>query len=214
MPWVKLETKMTEVSEMDHLYAALHHYDLEGVRQHLVGANDPDEDGWTALFFASTQHFDAAMQYLILDGKANVNHRDVCGRTPLMIATAAVCVEGMRVLLAHGADPNAVSDCGNTPLNIALYACDVAAVHTLVAHGARVSPCFFSHNTVLNRVLRTAVKIRVAFLWARVRQFVTARVVAFYLMELAVARHCAPGGKYRAEDRRAFISYVPSSSRS
>jgi hypothetical protein len=53
---------------------------------------------------------------ILLDQHAAIEERDGLGRTPLMLATMRGQIGMVRLLLAHGADPNAADNTGNTPL--------------------------------------------------------------------------------------------------
>jgi hypothetical protein len=52
----------------------------------------------------------------LLDQATFVDERDEAGRTPLMLAVAGEQLDMVRLLLAHGADPNAADLSGLTPL--------------------------------------------------------------------------------------------------
>src|SRR5258708_20217073 len=53
---------------------------------------------------------------LLLDQGVAVDARDADGRTPLMLAVAQGRLGILRLLLARGADPNAVDNAGHRPL--------------------------------------------------------------------------------------------------
>ena len=56
--------------------------------------------------------------WLLLEHDAEVNRRDNCNRTPLLLAMRRAWFELAWVLLEHGADPNAENNNGETPLQI------------------------------------------------------------------------------------------------
>jgi len=67
---------------------------------------------------------------------AELTQRDKSGVTPLLYASAMGSPEGMKILVAAGADVNAADNGGSTPLLWA--ACDPARVSILLANGANV----------------------------------------------------------------------------
>lgn len=75
-----------------------------------------DESGLTPLMHAATASNTAVLE-AFLDGGASVNAADQGRRyTPLHFAVQKARADIVRVLLAHGADPNAQDVFGNTPL--------------------------------------------------------------------------------------------------
>jgi ankyrin repeat protein len=76
---------------------------------------------------------------LLLDYRADVNLRANSGRTALIIAsTYAGNLQGIRLLLAKGADPKAVDEAGDGPLGGAAGTGDVEMLKELLAAGASV----------------------------------------------------------------------------
>jgi hypothetical protein len=67
----------------------------------------------------------------------DVDARDPGGRTALILAASHGQAKSVDVLLAHGADPNAVDANGTTPLRAALAADQPAIVAALRRAGAR-----------------------------------------------------------------------------
>jgi hypothetical protein len=67
----------------------------------------------------------------------DVDARDPGGRTALILAALHGQAKSVDVLLAHGADPNAVDANGTTPLRAALAADQPAIVAALRRAGAR-----------------------------------------------------------------------------
>jgi ankyrin repeat protein len=74
----------------------------------------------------------------ILEGaKVEVTSRSPDGDTPLHVMTWREDVEGVKVLLKAGADPNAIGDMSETPLHVACRVASPAIVEALLAAGAR-----------------------------------------------------------------------------
>jgi uncharacterized protein len=66
---------------------------------------------------ARTREYPHERRFLVAIG--SVAWVDLTGQTPFLRAAAAGDVEVMRLLLAHGADPNIATDAGTTPLMVA-----------------------------------------------------------------------------------------------
>ncbi|WP_374116668.1 ankyrin repeat domain-containing protein [Streptomyces gilvus] len=79
--------------------------------------------------------------------------RDRLGRAPVHYAAAAGDVDGLRALLADGADPGAVDAGGWTPLHFAAQAQVPAAVEVLLAAGVVVDAVDRHGNTPLSRAV-------------------------------------------------------------
>jgi ankyrin len=67
---------------------------------------------------ARTKEFPHERRYVV-GGIGSVAWVDLTGQTPFLRAAAAGDLEVMRLLLAHGADPNVATDAGTTPLMVA-----------------------------------------------------------------------------------------------
>jgi ankyrin repeat protein len=94
--------------------------------------------GSTALLAASLKYGSSAVVAQLLEHGAKVNVADPDGWTPLIRAAASSDVESMRLLLAHGADPNA-ADVALTPLTAAIWYGNLEGVRVLLANGARAN---------------------------------------------------------------------------
>lgn len=66
-----------------------------------------------------------------------LNTADVEGDTPLHVYLWRNDAWAARVLLEHGADPNAVGDMGETPLHVAVREASVETIAALLKAGAR-----------------------------------------------------------------------------
>jgi Ankyrin repeats (3 copies) len=69
-------------------------------------------------------------------GEIDVDSRDAEGHTALMLATLHGQTEAVKLLLAHGADPNAADSHGTTPLQAAVAGSQTAIVKALKRAGA------------------------------------------------------------------------------
>jgi ankyrin repeat protein len=102
----------------------------------LVNARGPE--GSTPFMYAAL-YSDASMLEQLLKMGANPNLKNDAGATALM--WAATNLEKTRVLLAHGAEVNAISDDLRTPLMIAAgIPAGGPTVKLLIEHGANVNP--------------------------------------------------------------------------
>ncbi|KAJ8681724.1 hypothetical protein QAD02_017516 [Eretmocerus hayati] len=71
------------------------------------------------LFVAASNPHMKCLKFLLKSGLFNVNERDYFGCTPLHKAAYCENENNVRLLLEHGADPNATSNHGETPFMIA-----------------------------------------------------------------------------------------------
>jgi Ankyrin repeats (many copies)/Ankyrin repeats (3 copies) len=115
------------------------------------------------------------MVELLLDHSADVNSRDIIGRTPLDWAIQVDSKEIVEVLLAHKVNPNERDGGGNTPLHKAVaMAHQVSysqpwsrnAAEGLVAHGADVNAYNNAGETPLHLAAQQADTNAVEFLLA------------------------------------------------
>ncbi|MER5599270.1 ankyrin repeat domain-containing protein [Streptomyces sp. NPDC002265] len=79
--------------------------------------------------------------------------RDRSGRTAVHYAAVDGDVDGLRGLLARGADPQAADAAGWTPLHFAAQAQEPSAIEVLLAAGASVDPADGHGNTPLWRAV-------------------------------------------------------------
>ncbi|MCA1960982.1 MAG: ankyrin repeat domain-containing protein [Desulfomonile sp.] len=126
-------------SPEQQLRQAAHAGELAGIKALLnKGAriNDADEEGWTALMWATLADEPEAVK-LLLDRGADVNAKDKLGRSALYWAAMEGNAEIMEILLARGADVNAKEKKrGWTPLMRAVVKGRSDAVEMLLANGA------------------------------------------------------------------------------
>lgn len=105
-----------------------------------ISIDSPDERGFTSLMRAASQnspHQIAEMQMLLVHG-ANVQAQNITGQTPLITASwRSNSLPALKLLLAHGADPNACDKEGWTALHCAADEAGAGTVSCLLAHGAR-----------------------------------------------------------------------------
>jgi ankyrin repeat protein len=92
--------------------------------------------GGTALLAASLPYGSSSVVAQLLARGASVAVTDLDFWTPLLRASASGDVESMKFLLAHDADPNAVT--GFNPLTAAVWYGNLNGVRLLLAKGARV----------------------------------------------------------------------------
>lgn len=78
----------------------------------------------------------AAARELLSAAKCNIHHRTDMNQTPLHITAMMFMPPVMELLLARGADPNALDSRGRTPLMSAARAGDEKAAHQLLMAGA------------------------------------------------------------------------------
>ncbi|XP_050430101.1 ankyrin repeat domain-containing protein 17 isoform X3 [Adelges cooleyi] len=126
-------TRMRAETKNDNktLVEACHEGDVGAVRKLLTegrSVHETSEEGESLLSLAcSAGYYELAQVLLAM--QANVEDRGIKGDcTPLMEAASSGFVEIVRLLLAHGADVNALSSTGNTPL---MYACAGGHVDTV-----------------------------------------------------------------------------------
>lgn len=78
-----------------------------------ANVNAYDNDGWTALFHVT--HEEAAKQ--LLEAGAKINIKDICGKTPLIVAVEGDFNVVVRCLLENGADPDIRDNDGKCALD-------------------------------------------------------------------------------------------------
>lgn len=115
--------------------------DLAAARHLLALGFDVDEEagdyGMRPMCSAGHSGTPEMIRFLIEHGAGSV--QEACGssqRTVLHEAADGGNVDGARVLIEHGHDPNGRPSSGRTPLHIAIEKRDVAFVQLLLEHGA------------------------------------------------------------------------------
>lgn len=78
---------------------------------------EPIDDGATPddILMAAALEGDADRVARALRAGANTERRDAAGRTPLLLAVTGDHIDSARILVAHGADPDALDDRHDTP---------------------------------------------------------------------------------------------------
>ena len=100
-------------------------------------ANQYSGDGFTGLGFAAFfGHVEVARALLAANADAKLAARNALAVSPLHSACAARSVGIVKLLLAHGADPNAVEGSGLTPLHTAAGLGERELIALLLAAGA------------------------------------------------------------------------------
>ncbi|KAL8575540.1 hypothetical protein ACOMHN_059604 [Nucella lapillus] len=137
-----------------------------------ASVNSPDSKGYTPLHRALGQNL--AIIRRILERNPDLEALDRAGHTALLRACFMKSDEKViRLLLAHGADPNIANFDGITPLHFVCQDTDLDLIETLLAAGARVNvaaihgmtplcvACHLGHADVVRLLLRHHAKIYV-----------------------------------------------------
>ena len=130
------------------LHAAIHRGHRDMVHLLLEGGADTETrcgDDNTALYMASSRRCAYIVRQLIIhDADLNVEcpgfsmYNDYANWTPLHEASSEGTSPIVRVLLEHGANPNAPDKFGETALHIASWHGDITVVKLLLEYGAKV----------------------------------------------------------------------------
>ncbi len=100
-----------------------------------VPPSSAEKDGYTGLLAAASRG-DAVKIKILTATSAQVDARDVHGRTPLHVAAFGAHHVAMRALVAAGADPNALENDYYDIVTIAAVANDVHTIELALALGA------------------------------------------------------------------------------
>ena len=127
------------------LFDAIMRGDVARMEKALAAGADPDaletgEQGWRPLHAAieaiDVEGAPLAVLQVLLDRGAQVNVWDRSEEaTPLLMAVFRLQPDSVRLLLAHGADPDVVGDEGETPILWAIAEENDAIVDLLLDHG-------------------------------------------------------------------------------
>ncbi len=122
----------------------------------LLGKNGARPSKAAARLFQAIYRKDAALVYKLIDERPNlVRVRNGWQRLPLHVAVRAAFEEGVRLLLAAGADPNARDDVRDTPLSIAVDNGLVGIAKMLIEADGNVDVTSWKHgSTLLAQALR------------------------------------------------------------
>ncbi|MEW6114724.1 MAG: ankyrin repeat domain-containing protein, partial [Thermodesulfobacteriota bacterium] len=132
LPWgaiagadAKLDEQLLEAAKSGDVVKA------ESALQKGANPNYRDNDGWTALTWASSRGHHDVVTSLVNKG-ADVNARGEYVDTPLIVAAGGGYIEIMELLLAKGADVNAIGELGQTPLVAAAESGHLGALQFLL----------------------------------------------------------------------------------
>ncbi|XP_044738809.1 protein fem-1 homolog CG6966 isoform X3 [Chrysoperla carnea] len=123
------------------------------------------KDGCAPLFIACKRGQVEVVEYLIEVCNADVEQRglyevpddrSVHCVTPLWCASVSGRLPVLRVLIAHGAQINAVSDTGSTPVRSACFMTNLDVVYYLVENGADVNKANYNGGTCLINSVQSA----------------------------------------------------------
>jgi uncharacterized protein len=119
-------------------------------------ANAYAPDGFQPLGLAAFFNFPAVAHYLVEHG-ADVNSpaRNLQNVAPLHSAAASQAIEIVRLLLEHGANPNAQQAKRFVPLHAAAQNGQAEMIELLLAHGAEINPRAASGLTPLGLALKS-----------------------------------------------------------
>ena len=131
------------------LFSACLYDDLENIKLFITkynfSPNEKDEYGNTPLYNAINKEFKGdkekyidVINYLIENG-ANVNSKDIMGRTPLMRAAQYGFPEALSLLLKNGAEINHKAQDESTALHYAVSSKNLEAIKILIANKADIN---------------------------------------------------------------------------
>jgi len=96
----------------------------------------------------------AFVMTMLLDARADANHADDTGTTPLIAASKRGPSDSIRQLIAFKAEPNQADHEGYTPLMAAATARSVECVQVLLENGAKASMRDKKRQTALQKCFR------------------------------------------------------------
>ena len=152
--------------------------------------------GWTRLIgacFVGAEDVRRVCELVELGWPGSVDARDAEGATPLLEASGRGLAATVKMLLAAGADANALSRRGLTPLMAAGARGDASVVSALLAAGARVNAARRSRETPLHSACAHG-HLEAARLLVAAGADVNARTRGDYVTPLALSRGRGGGG--------------------
>ena len=128
-----------------------------------TGANDANSNP----LHLAVDNCDQSMVCLLLEKSADINCRDMCGRTVLFRALQRNAKSIAHLLLDKGADVNIPDDFGTSPLHLLVHAGDRDMISALFAKGADVNSVDHLGRTALYWAILQGDVVMVSFLVER-----------------------------------------------
>lgn len=104
-----------------------------------INVNEKDDNGRTALMYASQKTGHASTVQLLLDNGADVNEKDKDGVTALIAALFLQLTDTVQILIEKGADVNVKEKTGFTPLMLASSLGSTETIKFLLAKGSDIN---------------------------------------------------------------------------
>ncbi|MCH2038369.1 MAG: ankyrin repeat domain-containing protein [Rickettsiales bacterium] len=129
---------------------------LKGLHQsnHVEDVNIADEDGNTALIYATKQSRVTAIRYLLVNG-ADPNKPNAMGVTPLHVAASIGQADVIDALLTRGADISIQDIYGNTPFDYAFENGNYIILSMLTGEGVDLNRHLMNGSTLLISAIKT-----------------------------------------------------------